>query len=61
MSHPVINYDKCKSHFVCIQVCPMGVYTKKDGKPVVANPSACINCKACEIQCPEQAIKVVED
>ena len=61
MSHPVIDYEKCKSHFVCIQVCPMNVFVKEDNKSVVKNPSACIDCKACEVQCPEQAIKVVED
>jgi 2-oxoglutarate ferredoxin oxidoreductase subunit delta len=61
MSHPVVDYKKCKSNFVCLEVCPMGVFAKENNKIVVKNPSACIGCRACEIQCPEKAIKVVDD
>ena len=60
MPHPIIDYAKCKTHKVCVEVCPMEVFEEKDGKVVVAKPDECIGCKACEVQCPESAI-VVED
>ncbi|MBU0756653.1 MAG: ferredoxin family protein [Nanoarchaeota archaeon] len=60
MPHPIIDYNKCKTAKVCIDVCPMAVFEEEDGKVVVAKPDECIGCKACEVQCPEGAI-VVED
>jgi len=30
----------------------------ENGKVVVKNPSKCISCHACEIQCPQQCINV---
>lgn len=58
MPNPVINEKKCKNNGVCLTVCPMNVFEKKDDKVVVAHPNKCIGCKACEAQCPEGAIKV---
>lgn len=63
MSKPVIDYKKCSVSKTCIEVCPMDVFevqTDKSGKEkvVVAKPEECINCKACEVQCPKGAIKV---
>lgn len=65
MPKPTIDYKKCTSCFTCIDVCPMEVYAKdkdKKGKevPVVKQPDECIGCKACEVQCPAEAIKVKE-
>ena len=58
MPKPIIDYNKCKVAKTCIDVCPMQVFEEKDGKVIVANPDDCIGCKACEVQCPEGAIKV---
>lgn len=60
MPAPVIDYDKCKNAKTCIEVCPMDVFEFKDDedKTVVARPDDCIGCRACEVQCPEQAIVV---
>jgi 2-oxoglutarate ferredoxin oxidoreductase subunit delta len=60
MSKPVIDYEKCKNKGVCLEICPVGVFAKEEGKTVVKKPEECINCKACEVQCPEKAIKVEE-
>jgi len=38
----------------------VGVYEVKDGKSVAAKPDECLVCRACEVQCPEGAIQVVE-
>jgi NAD-dependent dihydropyrimidine dehydrogenase PreA subunit len=53
---------------VCISVCPVEVFDWLDtpGHPVSekksdpVNESACIFCRACEVQCPTQAIKITE-
>jgi len=62
MPKPVIDYKKCTGCFTCVDVCPMQVFEKgeKDGKKtaIVAKPDECIGCKACEVQCPVEAIKV---
>ena len=58
MPKPRINKRKCTECGTCFDVCPMKVYNKKDGKFIVANPEKCIGCKACEAQCPEEAITV---
>lgn len=58
MPVPEVDFSKCKGHFDCVDVCPMDVFEKGDGKVIVKNPDACIGCKACEVNCPEGAIKV---
>jgi NAD-dependent dihydropyrimidine dehydrogenase PreA subunit len=58
MPKPVIDYKKCTSCGTCISVCPVSVFEKKGKKTVVAKPADCIGCRACEAQCPSQAIKV---
>ncbi|MBU4283552.1 MAG: 4Fe-4S binding protein, partial [Nanoarchaeota archaeon] len=44
----------------CIDVCPMQVFEKEGDKVVVKKPEECIGCRACEVQCPKGAIKVVD-
>ena len=63
MPKPIINYAKCKVTKTCVDVCPMEVFAVEKGpdgkeKVVVAKPDECIGCRACEVQCPEEAIKV---
>lgn len=62
MPYPIIDYKKCTTCGTCVQVCPVTVFeTKGEGKKkkiVVAKPKDCIGCRACEAQCPVQAIKV---
>ena len=60
MSHPVIDYSKCTVQKKCMEVCPMNVFELKDDKMVVARAQDCIGCKACEANCPENAV-VVQD
>ena len=58
MPKPTIDQSKCTKCGTCIEVCPVQVFEKKDDKVVVAKPGECIGCRACESQCPAEAIKV---
>jgi NAD-dependent dihydropyrimidine dehydrogenase PreA subunit len=49
-----------------VDVCPVAVFELQEvkgyegKKSVVVNNDACIVCRACEVQCPTQAITVTE-
>ncbi len=61
MPKPVIDQKKCTKCKTCIETCPVNVFDESDGKIIVKNPDQCIGCRACEVQCPEDAIKVKDD
>jgi NAD-dependent dihydropyrimidine dehydrogenase PreA subunit len=56
----VIDNDKCTGCSTCVDTCPVGVFEVKDGKSVAVKPEECLVCRACEVQCPESAIQVIE-
>lgn len=61
-----VDWDVCVGDGVCIDVCPVSLYDWVDspGHPVSerksdpAREKDCIQCLACEMQCPAQAIKI---
>ncbi len=59
-----VDEEKCNGCGTCAEVCPVSVFEmqeKGDKKiSVVVNNDACIVCRACEVQCPSQAITVTE-
>jgi len=52
----------CTGCASCVGICPAGVFeiASRKGKKVAApkNVSECLECHACEAQCPVNAIKV---
>lgn len=63
MSHINIDSTKCKSCYLCIDVCPKKAIKKssiigKTGKPIVEfdKNSNCIGCAQCAMMCPDMAI-----
>ncbi len=63
-----INKDYCKGCEICVESCPVDVFemsediTKNGYHYSEPNkPSKCINCKKCELMCPEFAIEVLND
>ncbi len=60
MPHPVIDKSKCKEIATCIDVCPVDVFAKEGNEVIVKNPDNCIGCRACEVQCPNGAIKIID-
>lgn len=59
-----VDHEKCNGCGTCVEVCPVSVYELQDvggnKKSVPVNQDACIVCRSCEVQCPTQAITVVE-
>jgi len=52
-----IDHDLCKGHGACIEICPQGVYELNDDDLVEAtNLDDCVQCAACQGECPEDAI-----
>jgi len=63
-----VDHDICNGDEMCIAVCPVSVFEMIDtpGNPVSeqksdpVNEIECIYCRACEVNCPTQAIKITE-
>ncbi|HID16664.1 TPA: ferredoxin family protein [Candidatus Bathyarchaeota archaeon] len=61
-----VDQDICNGDEICVSVCPVNVFemiespghstSEKKSDPV--REGECIQCMACEIQCPTQAIKI---
>ena len=65
--HIVIDSTKCKSCYLCVDVCPKNLIKKsntigKTGNYIVEfddNNGECIGCTQCAIVCPDIAITEV--
>lgn len=59
-----IDLAKCNGDGTCVDVCPTAVFELKgegdQKKAHVVNLEACLVCRACEAQCPEGAIQIIE-
>ncbi|MHA2299285.1 MAG: 4Fe-4S dicluster domain-containing protein [Candidatus Hodarchaeales archaeon] len=58
---PVIRVrDKCTRCKKCMKSCPVEILVVTRDQPVVQviDPSGCLECRACEVICPESAIEV---
>ncbi len=49
--------EKCTGCGTCIEICPAGAISLKDGKAVI-DLKKCAGCLACVSVCPQKAIKV---
>ncbi|MFW9850598.1 MAG: ferredoxin family protein [Candidatus Thorarchaeota archaeon] len=56
----IYDYDACTGCEECWKVCPRGVWHvySKERKAVPENATRCIDCTACEFQCPPRAIRI---
>jgi len=65
-TYVAVDWDICEGHGICIEVCPVQLYEWREtpGHPTSekkafpAREDECIQCLACETQCPVQAIKI---
>ncbi|MDD3996046.1 MAG: 4Fe-4S dicluster domain-containing protein [Bacilli bacterium] len=60
--YPIINNVKCDGCLLCWHMCKHGVFSLKNGRPVVFFPDGCVTgCHGCEKNCPQQAITYFGD
>lgn len=61
VDHIEINTLWCKGCGICIGMCPTGVLEFDENmKAEVKYLDKCVNCKLCELLCPELAVSVEE-
>lgn len=53
-----LDRNKCNGCKMCLTVCPHEVYELYEKKARIRNRDACMECGACAMNCPEQAIEV---
>lgn len=56
----IVIDPKCTGCETCVSICPVSMFEIKDGKSVASKLEECLVCRACEAQCPESAIQVIE-
>lgn len=52
------NAELCIGCEMCWTVCPHQVFEPYDGKARIVNYEACMECGACQLNCPTNAITV---
>ncbi len=50
--------DKCTGCKMCVEVCPHAVFSMSANKARIIDRNACMECGACALNCPAEAIKV---
>ena len=53
-----LDQHKCTGCRMCLIVCPHNVFTIENKRAVITDLDACMECGACERNCPDGALSV---
>ena len=53
-----LDTERCINCKLCTQICPHSVFAEGPKHVELAHPAACMECGACALNCPVQAIEV---
>lgn len=53
-----LDQERCNGCMMCTIVCPQDVFEIIDKKAFIRNRDSCMECGACEKNCPEGALSV---
>ena len=53
-----LDLEKCTGCGTCLEVCPQGVLGINGKKAAIVRRDACIECGACALNCPFEALSV---
>ena len=53
-----LDAEKCNGCMMCTVVCPHDVFLVESRKARIQNKDLCMECGACQLNCPEGAIHV---
>jgi NAD-dependent dihydropyrimidine dehydrogenase PreA subunit len=54
----MLDARRCNGCRMCIEVCPHAVFAIEEKRARVVDPDGCMECGACALNCPEQALAV---
>ena len=49
------NRELCNNCLMCSTVCPHAVFERNNGKVTLPRPENCMECGACQLNCPTGA------
>ncbi|MBN2441702.1 MAG: 4Fe-4S dicluster domain-containing protein [Spirochaetales bacterium] len=53
-----LDQGKCNGCRMCLAVCPHGVFEIENKRATIVKKDSCMECGACQLNCPREAITV---
>ena len=53
-----LDEARCNGCRMCVEVCPHAVFEMVEKRAVIRDRDACMECGACAMNCPEEALTV---